>query len=264
MRGAHAIASRLLLALLAGSAWLLLWRWNLDPGARFADHAGWLAPPVFDTICSLPGASVWLPALAHAAGWFVMICAMMLPTIFPLLALFGRLTLARHDAVQLHVLLALGYVIAWLGFGLLAHGADAGLHRIVEREPWLSTHAWSIGALLLAVAGAFQFSKLKYRCLDRCRNPLSFIAARWHNLRPKQESLKIGLEHGLFCVGCCWALMLLMFVVGTGSLVWMFMLALVMAAEKNLRHGRRLAAPFGFALLAAAVFIAGMHLRGVA
>ena len=75
---------------------------------------------------------------------------------------------------------------------------------------------------MLAVAGVFQFSRLKYHCLDKCRTPLGFVTSHWHGPRPQRESFMLGLAHGMFCVGCCWALMLLMFLVGMGNMAWMF------------------------------------------
>ena len=115
-----------------------------------------------------------------------------------------------------------------------------------------------VGAAVLAGAGLFQWSALKYRCLDECRTPFGFVASRWHGVSPAREALRIGIDHGIFCVGCCWALMLTMFVVGIGSVGWMLALAALMAAEKNLPFGRRLRTPVGLALLAgsAAIFVA--------
>src|SRR5262249_27217787 len=117
------------------------------------------------------------------------------------------------------------------------------------------------GAVLLAAAGLYQFSSLKYACLDKCRSPLSFLTSRWQGGNKSVQSLRIGIEHGLFCVGCCWSLMLLMFVVGTGSLIWMLLLGVVMALEKNMPWGRRLSAPLGAVLLAGAVVILAAGLR---
>jgi predicted metal-binding membrane protein len=85
--------------------------------------------------------------------------------------------------------------------------------------------------------------------------PLGFIVERWRGVSPDREALKLGFDHGLFCVGCCWALMLLMFVVGTGSLGWMLALSAVMAAEKNLAGGRRLSTPLGVALFVASAAV---------
>jgi predicted metal-binding membrane protein len=108
---------------------------------------------------------------------------------------------------------------------------------------------------VLAGAGLFQFSALKYRCLEQCRTPFAFVASRWHGRAPAREALRLGIDHGLFCVGCCFALMLVMFVVGTASIGWMIALAALMAAEKNLPGGTRLRLPIGLGLLASAAAV---------
>jgi predicted metal-binding membrane protein len=113
----------------------------------------------------------------------------------------------------------------------------------------LSAQAWIIGCGILMLAGAYQFMPLKYACLEKCRTPLSFITAYWQGRHARGQAFRLGLRHGLFCVGCCWSLMLLMFVVGVGSLGWMLVLGALMALEKNLPWGRRLSAPLGALLL---------------
>jgi predicted metal-binding membrane protein len=152
-----------------------------------------------------------------------------------------------------------GFILAWLAFGLVAHAADSALRAAVAGSPALAARAWVIGAVVLAGAGAFQFSALKYRCLERCHTPFAFVASRWHGRSPAREAFRLGLDHGIFCIGCCWALMLLMFVVGMGSLGLMLVLALAMAAEKNLPWGRRLRLPLGLALLAGAAAVVIVH-----
>jgi predicted metal-binding membrane protein len=158
-------------------------------------------------------------------------------------------------------LVVTGYLAAWFAFGALAHLADAALHAAGERTSWLLADGWAVGAAVLAGAGWFQFSALKYRCLEKCRTPLGFIVERWRGVAPGRESLRLGFDHGLFCVGCCWALMLLMFVVGTGSIGWMLALAGAMAAEKNLPGGRRLSAPLGVGLLVASAAVVLHNVR---
>ena len=96
-------------------------------------------------------------------------------------------------------------------------------------------------------------------CLHRCRSPLGFILAHWRGRRERLAAFRIGLHHGLFCVGCCWSLMLLMFAVGVGSLGWMLGLGAVMAAEKNLPWGRRLTTPLGLLLLGAGTALVLRH-----
>ena len=179
-----------------------------------------------------------------------MTVAMMLPTTLPLLEIFRRLTVGRQDRSQLLALVIAGYLLIWLGFGIIAHGADWLLHEIVERSSWLEAHAWLIGAATLLLAGGFQFSRLKYRCLDKCRAPLSFVTEYWRGRHERRNAFLLGINHGIFCVGCCWALMLLMFAVGVGNVAWMLMLGALMAVEKNLPWGRQLSAPLGVALIA--------------
>ncbi|CAM3701625.1 DUF2182 domain-containing protein [Roseateles saccharophilus] len=236
-------------------AWTLLWAWSLSPHARYLDHGGWTGP-LADLCRTLPGGGWWLPTALAALAWLLMCIAMMLPTTLPLFDVFERVTAGRADRGLLLGLLGAGYLAVWGGFGLLAHGAHEALLAGVARLPWLADRAAWIGVATLAGAGAFQFSALKYRCLEQCRTPLSFVMAHWRGGSPRWQAWALGAHHGLFCIGCCWALMLLMFVVGMGHLGWMLVLAAVMAAEKNLPGGRRLSAPLGWALLAAAVLLA--------
>jgi len=189
-----------------------------------------------------------------------MVAAMMLPTTLPLVAIFRRITAGRSDASRLLVILVAGYLCAWLGFGLLAHTVDAWLVDAARESSWLLTHGWIVGALVVGGAGAFQFSSLKYRCLDKCRTPYGFVMERWRGKAPAQEAFEIGFDNGVFCVGCCWALMLLMFVVGMGNVGWMLALGALMAIEKNLPWGKKLSAPLGVALLA---WAGGIVLVGV-
>jgi predicted metal-binding membrane protein len=200
--------------------------------------------------------SVFLAITLYVAGWTLMTVAMMLPTTLPLLEIFRRLTARRRERLQLLVLLIAGYLVVWMGFGFAAHSGDWILHEIVERSPWLEAHAWAIGVGTLLLAGGFQFSRLKYRCLDKCRAPLSFVMERWRGRHDRRNAFWLGVNHGIFCVGCCWALMLLMFGVGVGNLGWMLALGAVMAIEKNLPWGRKLSAPVGLVLLACGALIA--------
>ena len=136
---------------------------------------------------------------------------------------------------------------------MVAHALDAGLVALASRSAWLTFHGETVGAGVLAAAGLFQFSALKYRCLEQCHAPFGFVSSRWHGRAPSMEAFRLGVDHGVFCVGCCWALMLLMFVVGVGSVGWMLAIAVVMAAEKNLPWGRRLRTPLGIGLIGWAV-----------
>ena len=258
------IAFRWLFGGLTVSAWLVLWLWSVSPYGRLLEHGGWSEDGVLGAICrSIPEGSLLVLALLYAAGWVLMIAAMMLPTTLPIVEMFRRIVAGRADRSRLVALLIVGYLTAWLAFGLIAHALDALLRSFAEGFPWIAMHAWVVGAIVLGIAGVFQFSALKYRCLDKCHTPFGFITARWRGRAPAREALRLGLDHGAFCIGCCWALMLIMFVVGTGNVGWMLALAAVMAAEKNLPGGKRLRTPLGAALIASAGVIVFVNLRSI-
>jgi predicted metal-binding membrane protein len=257
---------RAFLALIGGLialAWLTLLLWELSPYGRYLDHGRWTELGFAAYLCrALPAGSVVLPALLYVGGWVLMTAAMMLPTTLPLLGIFSRLIEKRPDRAMLLTLVILGYLLIWAAFGLAAHAIDYLLHGLVVAVPWLTFNGWIVGAGVLAAAGAFQFSTLKYDCLDKCRAPFSFVNEHWRGQTPYRQSFLLGVHHGIFCVGCCWAIMLLMFVVGTGNVGWMLALGAVMAVEKNSRWGRLLSKPLGFALIAGAGIITVANVVG--
>ena len=247
---------------LIGTAWIALLLWEQSPYGRYLEHGRWTELGFAAAICGvLPGGDMLLPGLLYAGGWLLMLATMMLPTTLPLLQRFDCLAATRGDRVELIALLILGYLLVWLGFGVAAHLLDAALHAMVQRSDWLTINAWVLGAVVLLIAGLFQFSRLKYRCLDKCRTPLSFIMQHWHGITPRRDAFLLGTHHGVFCVGCCWAIMLLMFVVSTGNVGWMLVLGGVMGIEKNAAWGRKLSRPLGLALIAWGALIVGGHLK---
>ncbi len=254
---------RVFLPLLVGLvvlAWVALWAWARSPYGRYLEHGDWTASGPAALLCqAVPAGDVVVPMVLYATAWILMTAAMMLPTTLPLVNAFGRLTALRPDHGRLLTLLLLGYMTAWGTFGLLVHALHSAMLSLLASVPALAWHAWLIGVATIALAGAFQFSKLKYRCLEKCRTPLSFIMARWRGQAQAWHAFALGAQHGLFCVGCCWALMLLMFGLGAGSLGWMLLLAAAMAIEKNVRWGRRLGKPLGVALLSWAVVLVVTH-----
>ncbi len=250
-RTRHGSIFLLLMGLLVLLAWFTLWVWEQSPYGRYLNHGQWDEIGLAANICrAIPAGEFLVPGLLYAGGWILMSAAMMLPTAFPLLEIFRRLTVRRADRRWLMILLITGYLSIWGLFGLMAHLVDSGLYEIVQGNAWLTFNAWVFGAAVLGLAGLFQFTSLKYHCLDKCRTPLSFALQHWRGSHERLQSFMLGVHHGLFCVGCCWALMLLMFVVGTGNVGWMFVLGAVMAAEKNLPWGHRLSTPLGLGLLA--------------
>lgn len=222
-------------------AWLTLAVWEGSPYAAYLGHTGGVGP--------LP-----LEAALFAVGWVLMIVAMMLPSSVPLVVTFAALVRRRRSPVRLVALLLLGYLLVWGAFGLAAWIADRGIHAAVDAVPWLAEHPQVIIATTLAVAGLWQFSPLRDRCLDECRSPLGFVVNRWRGTSERAEALRMGIAHGAFCLGCCWSLMLVMFGVGLASASAMLVLGGITAIEKNLPWGRRLTHPLGIFLILAAVY----------
>ena len=236
----------LLMGALIALAWLALVLWGQSPYGRFLNHKDLAEVSLGQTPV----------LLVFVAGWALMSTAMMLPTSLPLVMLFHKLVSRRPDRMGLIALLITGYLGVWTLFGVLIHVGDWGLHHVTEQVAWLHSNAWVIGAATLLVAGVYQFTPLKYRCLERCRSPFSFLVEHWRGRHEQAQALWLGVHHGIFCLGCCWSLMLLMFAVGAGNLGWMLVLGTVMAVEKNLSWGRRLTAPLGVLLILWAVMVA--------
>lgn len=242
----------LMLALVA-LAWLSLVLWGQSPYGRYLNHDA-LAGIRLDSDASLFAVFV--------GGWTLMTVAMMLPTSLPLVVLFRRLTARRADAVWLTVLLLGGYLAVWTLFGGVAHVADLLLHRLLDSSATLARHPWLLGSGTLVLAGIYQFTPLKYHCLDKCHSPLTFIMSRWSGRDERRGAFRLGMAHGLYCVGCCWSLMLVMFAVGVGNVGWMLILGAIMAVEKNLTWGRQLSRPLGTALLVAGLGVTVLALMG--
>ncbi len=191
---------------------------------------------------------------AYAGTWVVMVGAMMLPTTIPVARLVASVTARITNPGPILPALFGSYFAVWTSFGLLAFAANLGVHAAAGRWPWLAAHPGLVLASTLALAGGFQFSRLKDKCLTACRDPMTML---WqHYRRGPAGAWRLGTRHALSCLGCCWALMLLLFGSGVASLAWMLVLTAVMVAEKTTRWGARLSKPLGVALLGAASVIA--------
>jgi predicted metal-binding membrane protein len=194
------------------------------------------------------GLPVWAALIVFLVAWQVMIAAMMLPSSLALVSLFFRAVSSQPGAPQAKAAFLAGYGAVWSAFGALAFGGDVALHWVVERWPWLDRRPSLLGGVVLMLAGAFQFSELKYRCLKVCRHPGVYLLR--HYGRGTRRAFRIGTGHGLFCLGCCWALMLVSFAVGVANLPWMAVLTAVMVFEKTGRGAERGVVPIGVAFLA--------------
>lgn len=234
---------------------LLSWYYLLNgagTGMSVAAMSTWqFPPPVYPGDADYWPMAYWGLMLAM---WWVMMIAMMLPSAAPMILLYARVQ--RHhwkeagvvDALVPTMTFVTGYLASWLVFSLLATGLQWALQQlglVHGMMMWSSSHVLS--GLFLLGAGAYQLSPLKGACLDHCRNPAGFLSAHWRSGR--LGALCLGWLHGLYCVGCCWVLMLLLFVGGIMNLVWIAGLSLLVLLEKWLPRGEWLARASGVAML---------------
>jgi predicted metal-binding membrane protein len=192
------------------------------------------------------GPPFWVAVALFLLSWLAMIVAMMLPSSLPMVRHYAFVTQRQGRPGDVRRFLA-GYGFVWLAFGYVAFGADLGLHHVADRTTWINAHPWVVAGSVLVGAGAFQFTALKERCLTNCRHPAAYLMHQ--RLRGIHDPLRLGIGHGLDCLGCCWALMLVMFAAGVANLAWMAGLSGVMLYEKVAPHGRRLTPIVGLALL---------------
>ena len=198
-------------------------------------------------------AQLGIELLMPFAMWAVMMVAMMAPSAAPLVLTFARANRkqgASHVAGSAGILVA-GYLLAWVGFSVPAALLQWGLHGAGLLSHMMESNSALFDGLLLAAAGAYQLTPLKHACLQRCRSPLSFLMADWRE--GPWGALRMGLKHGAYCVGCCWLLMLLMFVAGVMNLLWAAAIAVLVLLEKVAPKGDLLARVAGAALVAAGI-----------
>jgi predicted metal-binding membrane protein len=193
------------------------------------------------------GLPPWAALGLFLLAWQLMIVAMMLPSSLPLIRLFSRAAANQPRPLRAMGAFLGGYATVWTSFGAAAFLGDMGIHRLVGRWEWLAARPSLIGGAVLMLAGAFQFSNLKDRCLRVCRHPAGYLLQ--HYRRGTSAAFCLGVGHGVFCAGCCWALMLVAFAAGVATLWWMAALTAVMVFEKTGRGGPRGGRPIGLGLL---------------
>jgi predicted metal-binding membrane protein len=215
------------------------------------------APGMSDANMAAAGSTAWSSSawVIMISMWWIMMIAMMTPSATPAILLFSQVQ--RHAAAQGRVpqagvpiaAFAAGYAMLWLGFAIVA----TALHWTLERAGLLSamtmqSHSGWLSGVVLIAAGIYQLSPLKNICLAHCHAPASFLARHW---RPgAAAALRAGAIHGVYCVGCCWLLMALLFVGGVMNVAWIAALAVLVALEKVLAAGHWIARATGIALIA--------------
>jgi len=189
------------------------------------------------------------------AMWSVMMIGMMSATAFPVLSLFSSMRKNRTgSALDKTVLLfGLGYLIVWVGFSVVAAFAQWGLHEAALLSPKMATTSSVLGGAGLILEGAYQLTPTKGACLRQCQSPLGFLMTNWRE--GARGALVMGLKHGKYCLGCCWALMCVLFVVGVMNLAWVVALTAFILIEKFGRSGSYVARLGGVAMIAAGILV---------
>lgn len=190
--------------------------------------------------------------------WVVMMVAMMTPSAAPVILLYRTISQrqAKENTPFYSIwLFLLGYLVTWAGFSAAATLAQWGLHNAALLTPMMTSASPLLGGALLIAAGVYQFTPLKNACLAHCRTPMGFLLTEWRN--GKLGALVMGMRHGIYCVGCCWLLMALLFVGGVMNLLWVALIAVYILVEKVVparvwlpRIGGSAAILWGLALIA--------------
>ena len=170
--------------------------------------------------------------------WFVMMIAMMLPSASPMILLFSAINKKNNECGNSVVstgVFVTGYIAAWGGFSFIATLFQWGLEEMTLLTPMMKSASPLFGSALLVAAGIYQLTPLKHACLRHCRSPIDYLGHRWKN--GAVGALTMGLEHGLFCLGCCWVLMALLFYGGVMNLEWIIGLAIFVLLEKIIPAG---------------------------
>jgi predicted metal-binding membrane protein len=225
---------------------------------------GWLALGLlysglgaFEALCRplvLPGAAWGASGFAIVAlMWGAMTLAMMLPSASPMILTYAEIadTAARKgERIVSPFVLAAGYTIVWLGFAAVATLAQFAFTRAALLDSGMASASGLFSGAIFIGAGVYQFSALKHACLTQCQSPFPFFFANWETT--PRGVFRLGVKQGLYCLGCCWAMMLVMFAVGVMNVIWMAALGLLMTFEK-LGTGRRFTHMVGATLIAIGV-----------
>jgi len=187
--------------------------------------------------------------------WSVMMIGMMSPSAAPVLLLFGEMQSRRpeHEGRGAIAVFGLGYLAIWLGFSAAAALAQSALLQIGWLSPAMSVPSARLGGAILVAAGIYQLTPAKHACLRHCQSPLGFLMSNWSD--GARGAVWMGLRHGLYCLGCCWAAMGVLFVVGVMNLAWVGLLAVFILLERFGRAGMLAARVGGIVMVAAGVLL---------
>jgi len=228
------------LLVLAAAAWALVF-WQ----------AAAMRASVMDGMGAPLGLTLGMSAVLFLAIWVAMMVAMMFPSSAPMILMFSAITAGKRQRGQAYVptwVFVAGYLLVWSLAGVVAYGAALGLDALAAKSMVLMQHAGRIGGAVLLAAGLYQLSPLKNTCLAKCRTPTQFLMTSWRN--GSGGALRMGIEHGVYCLGCCWLLFVILFPLGMMNIAAMALLAALIFAEKVLPVGRQVSILAGALLVA--------------
>ncbi len=202
------------------------------------------------------GLTMGMSALLFIAIWIVMMVAMMFPTAAPMILMFSKIYASRRQQERPFVptwVFVSAYLLVWSLCGGVAYPLAVLIEQLAAPSMWLMENAARLAGVVLVVAGLYQLSPLKYICLSKCRTPLQFILSSWRD--GYSGAFRMGLEHGAYCIGCCWLLFVILFPLGLMNLAVMALLTALIYAEKALPIGRQISQLVGGGLIVYGVLV---------
>jgi predicted metal-binding membrane protein len=202
------------------------------------------------------GLTMGMSALLFIAIWIVMMVAMMFPTAAPMILMFSKIYASKQQQERPFVptwVFVSAYLLVWSLCGVVAYPLAVGTEQLAGQSMWLMENAARLGGVVLLVAGLYQLSPLKDICLSKCRTPLQFILSSWHD--GYSGAFRMGLEHGAFCLGCCWLLFVILFPLGIMNIAVMALVTALIFAEKALPIGRQISKLAGVGLIVYGVLV---------
>ncbi|MDX8541021.1 DUF2182 domain-containing protein [Mesorhizobium abyssinicae] len=192
------------------------------------------------------------------AMWAVMMVGMMTPSVAPMLLLYagvGHKAAASGRTIASTGWFFSGYLLVWIGFSLAATGAQWLLARLALLDPMMATNSGILGGVILIAAGLYQWTPMKGVCLSQCQAPIAFLTRHGGFRTAPLGALRLGIAHGAYCLGCCWALMALLFVGGVMNVLWIAAIAILILLEKTVPTGRALPRISGAMMVAIGVWL---------
>jgi predicted metal-binding membrane protein len=202
------------------------------------------------------GLTMGMSAVLFIAIWAVMMVAMMFPAAAPMILMFGAVYAGKRRQEQPYVptwIFVSAYLLVWTLSGVLAYFLAIEVEKLAGQSMWLMENAPRIGGAILVIAGLYQLSPLKNVCLSKCRTPLQFLLTSWHD--GYTGAFRMGIEHGVFCLGCCWLLFVILFPLGLMNLAVMALVTALIFAEKALPIGRQISRLAGVGLIVYGVLV---------